>query len=113
MSSRAASLGSAVRCLRRAGSASSRSVPIFPKGGLHHSQRQRRFPKTTQSNCTSGQREHRCCRPGSVDTRSERQPTGRADNGESEVRRSEEHTSELQSRVDLVCRLLLEKKKKN
>src|SRR6266496_847522 len=29
------------------------------------------------------------------------------------VRRSEEHTSELQSRRDLVCRLLLEKKKKN
>src|SRR5438105_8630254 len=28
-----------------------------------------------------------------------------------EVLRSEEHTSELQSRVDLVCRLLLEKKK--
>src|SRR5438105_14981191 len=27
------------------------------------------------------------------------------------VFRSEEHTSELQSRVDLVCRLLLEKKK--
>src|SRR5437868_12484866 len=27
--------------------------------------------------------------------------------------RSEEHTSELQSRFDLVCRLLLEKKKKN
>src|SRR5690349_23520859 len=29
----------------------------------------------------------------------------------SESRRSEEHTSELQSRRDLVCRLLLEKKK--
>src|SRR5204863_5995472 len=29
------------------------------------------------------------------------------------VRRSEEHTSELQSRRDLVCRLLLEKKKNN
>src|SRR5699024_11562048 len=29
------------------------------------------------------------------------------------VKRSEEHTSELQSRFDLVCRLLLEKKKKN
>src|SRR5207249_8427941 len=29
------------------------------------------------------------------------------------ARRSEEHTSELQSRFDLVCRLLLEKKKKN
>src|SRR5206468_11968969 len=28
-----------------------------------------------------------------------------------DVRRSEEHTSELQSRSDLVCRLLLEKKK--
>src|SRR5438105_11804680 len=28
-----------------------------------------------------------------------------------EFLRSEEHTSELQSRVDLVCRLLLEKKK--
>src|SRR5207249_8533241 len=29
-----------------------------------------------------------------------------------ETTRSEEHTSELQSRFDLVCRLLLEKKKK-
>src|SRR5947209_16481213 len=31
----------------------------------------------------------------------------------SETDRSEEHTSELQSRQYLVCRLLLEKKKKN
>src|SRR5206468_7444725 len=29
------------------------------------------------------------------------------------LERSEEHTSELQSRSDLVCRLLLEKKKSN
>src|SRR5688572_32679654 len=29
------------------------------------------------------------------------------------TRRSEEHTSELQSQSNLVCRLLLEKKKKN
>src|SRR5260221_8796630 len=29
------------------------------------------------------------------------------------ILRSEEHTSELQSHSDLVCRLLLEKKKKN
>src|SRR2546422_5854411 len=29
------------------------------------------------------------------------------------IRRSEEHTSELQSRLHLVCRLLLEKKKKS
>src|SRR5204862_8275072 len=38
------------------------------------------------------------------------------DNGGSNIvsyQRSEEHTSELQSRRDLVCRLLLEKKKKN
>src|SRR3712207_7384848 len=32
--------------------------------------------------------------------------------GRGDVRRSEEHTSELQSRQYLVCRLLLEKKKK-
>src|SRR2546422_8149334 len=31
----------------------------------------------------------------------------------SSAARSEEHTSELQSRLHLVCRLLLEKKKKN
>src|SRR5699024_12178715 len=32
---------------------------------------------------------------------------------EYQLDRSEEHTSELQSRFDLVCRLLLEKKKKD
>src|SRR5204862_8107449 len=32
--------------------------------------------------------------------------------GQSTLNRSEEHTSELQSRRELVCRLLLEKKKK-
>src|SRR5690606_40923117 len=31
---------------------------------------------------------------------------------EQQIQRSEEHTSELQSRENLVCRLLLEKKKK-
>src|SRR5690349_22442877 len=40
-----------------------------------------------------------------VDRRSDRDSGARP--------RSEEHTSELQSRRDLVCRLLLEKKKKN
>src|SRR5699024_12042108 len=42
--------------------------------------------------------------------------SGQGDDGgslETEGERSEEHTSELQSRFDLVCRLLLEKKKKN
>src|SRR2546427_3817172 len=32
---------------------------------------------------------------------------------DNDVMRSEEHTSELQSQSNLVCRLLLEKKKKN
>src|SRR2546422_8187332 len=35
------------------------------------------------------------------------------DQSEGHVLRSEEHTSELQSRLHLVCRLLLEKKKKS
>src|SRR5690625_7127760 len=39
-------------------------------------------------------------------------PVGAAQRG-GDSQRSEEHTSELQSRGHLVCRLLLEKKKKN
>src|SRR3712207_7877699 len=39
--------------------------------------------------------------------------TGRAPSAGAAPPRSEEHTSELQSRQYLVCRLLLEKKKKN
>src|SRR5207248_7911632 len=38
---------------------------------------------------------------------------GRTVPGGSEDRRSEEHTSELQSPYEIVCRLLLEKKNKN
>src|SRR5690349_23006930 len=40
------------------------------------------------------------------------QPAGKTSSGHRMAERSEEHTSELQSRRDLVCRLLLEKKKK-
>src|SRR5690625_5940109 len=43
-------------------------------------------------------------------TRAARAPKSR---GKDEGERSEEHTSELQSRGHLVCRLLLEKKKKH
>src|SRR2546428_4049383 len=39
-------------------------------------------------------------------------PRGQDRHARPAVDRSEEHTSELQSRSDLVCRLLLEKKKK-
>src|SRR2546430_9232453 len=38
-------------------------------------------------------------------------PSGSRPHGQSEAERSEEHTSELQSQSNLVCRLLLEKKK--
>src|SRR3712207_7144019 len=70
------------------------------------------FPYTTlfRSFATSGTLGARRCRwSGMFDvlsfgTRSRVEPRGS---------RSEEHTSELQSRQYLVCRLLLEKKKKN
>src|SRR3712207_8407235 len=45
------------------------------------------------------------CRPGRL-----ARVTGRIGLGRGIARRSEEHTSELQSRQYLVCRLLLEKK---
>src|SRR5687768_18300384 len=50
------------------------------------------------------------CASGSPD----RMPSGRGGSASchSSSARSEEHTSELQSRLHLVCRLLLEKKKK-
>src|SRR2546421_6073993 len=41
------------------------------------------------------------------------QPVQKKRGAEQKQWRSEEHTSELQSRSDLVCRLLLEKKKAN
>src|SRR2546429_7001265 len=55
------------------------------------------FPYTTLFRSPRPRR-HRC----------RRRPRGRSEGSSS--RRSEEHTSELQSRLHLVCRLLLEKK---
>src|SRR2546427_7956105 len=49
--------------------------------------------------------------PGRADRR-RRAPSGRAPGAGTAGPRSEEHTSELQSQSNLVCRLLLEKKKK-
>src|SRR5690349_23416669 len=51
----------------------------------------------------------RSCSPATATTATCRHPQARS--GISS-RRSEEHTSELQSRRELVCRLLLEKKKR-
>src|SRR6266511_4935049 len=56
------------------------------------------FPYTTLFRSRPPRSRRRCRTPG---RRSAARP------------RSEEHTSELQSRENLVCRLLLEKKKKN
>src|SRR2546426_12039996 len=50
--------------------------------------------------------------PGRVSFMAARKPPVRS-RGSSRSTRSEEHTSELQSPCNLVCRLLLEKKKKN
>src|SRR3712207_7630892 len=51
--------------------------------------------------------EHRAAVPAQI-----RHGSGMDQGGEAARSRSEEHTSELQSRQYLVCRLLLEKKKK-
>src|SRR5258705_9182831 len=51
-------------------------------------------------------------RPGSTDVRGRTQARAWRGPPVSGARRSEEHTSELQSLRHLVCRLLLEKKKK-
>src|SRR5690242_21144893 len=51
-------------------------------------------------------------RPGRLCPGLERGEQRRPDRFHGAIGRSEEHTSELQSHVNLVCRLLLEKKKK-
>src|SRR4051812_49965170 len=66
----------------------------------------RRPPRSTLFPYTTLFRSRTRCADGSVPARPA--PAGRS----RPERRSEEHTSELQSHVNLVCRLLLEKKKK-
>src|SRR5206468_11055640 len=71
------------------------------------------FPYTTlfRSLDLAGMRRRRAPR-GSQRRRHDSSPFTRKKNAPDLLGRSEEHTSELQSRSDLVCRLLLEKKKK-
>src|SRR3712207_7974525 len=75
------------------------------------------FPYTTLFRSLSrreeGLREHLAeLLPGREDRRGGRERLGQVDAAQDHGRpRSEEHTSELQSRQYLVCRLLLEKKK--
>src|SRR3712207_8756678 len=75
----------------------------------------RRPPRSTLFPCTtlfrSGQRPTEGTPEGQKDVRKPRQPLHVAPYLGTEGRRSEEHTSELQSRQYLVCRLLPEKKR--
>src|SRR5687768_17883872 len=72
----------------------------------------RRPPRSTLFPYTTLFRSHRRGRGGAA--RRAAPSSARAGRGAHSQRaaRSEEHTSELQSRLHLVCRLLLEKKKK-
>src|SRR2546422_5829600 len=68
------------------------------------------FPYTTLfRSCFYRSRPARGSGPPTADVAAESTSAGRHPG--CQVRRSEEHTSELQSRLHLVCRLLLEKKK--
>src|SRR2546430_13242566 len=75
------------------------------------------FPYTTLFRSPPGRTVGtRSRRSGDVDCRLRRRPpavgrAGHAHHGGAARDRSEEHTSELQSQSNLVCRLLLEKKK--
>src|SRR3712207_7235806 len=79
----------------------------------------RRPPRSTLFPYTTLFRSARAgCRPAGLTSADHRVPLPRQErrmravtfHGRDDVRRSEEHTSELQSRQYLVCRLLLEKK---
>src|SRR2546426_7964313 len=73
----------------------------------------RRPPRSTLFPYTTLFRSRLGCHSGSCPSRRFHAPRGLSKHrGASEWSRSEEHTSELQSPCNLVCRLLLEKKKK-
>src|SRR5207249_1324892 len=63
--------------------------------------------------CRDGRRDRRAACAAAPPARRAVRPRGAGAGLLRGLARSEEHTSELQSRFDLVCRLLLEKKKKN
>src|SRR3712207_9459689 len=69
------------------------------------------FPYTTLFRSTRGSRSRRTGGDARREAPRPQSPGRKGIPGEPGVMRSEEHTSELQSRQYLVCRLLLEKKK--
>src|SRR6266511_2213518 len=91
-------------------------VTRHPRAGLGEGARSDRPPAAHRSAGVAADRsargaggDPRTVRPERVGRGQHRRPALGAGFGA----RSEEHTSELQSRENLVCRLLLEKKKKN
>src|SRR2546422_4066603 len=70
------------------------------------------FPYTTLFR-SAAERTGESCNQDSTGRRERISPRPIAGPSNSSASRSEEHTSELQSRLHLVCRLLLEKKKKD
>src|SRR5207247_10551169 len=83
------------------------ALPIFLRRLRPGSRDQRRLLRRNPApGGPPGIRHCRCQRQGSAGGNPDGQPSSDAAHF-----RSEEHTSELQSRVELVCRLLLEKKK--
>src|SRR5690349_24244319 len=87
------------------------SSTLFPYTTLFRSPRARDRRRSPREGNEGG----RCLRQGSEEVQGRRQVRRhriwRSDLQTAGRHRSEEHTSELQSRRDLVCRLLLEKKK--
>src|SRR5438874_9882263 len=84
------------------------SSPLFPYTTLFRS------PGTRSSATTGSRAHHQAPHRPKHPVHTGRRADCAADPGTTRPRwpaRSEEHTSELQSRRDLVCRLLLEKKK--
>src|SRR5438105_6301800 len=79
---------------------------LFPYTTLFRSHsRRRKYSRTTGGS-------HSSARRSSTEGCPAANRRGRTILFSKRIVRSEEHTSELQSRVDLVCRLLLEKKKR-
>src|SRR5690606_41986060 len=91
------------------------SSPLFPYTTLFRS----RCPETVCRSAATGQRSRHAApeSPGRTGPRGRRQRKLHTRRAHPVVQhpapRSEEHTSELQSRENLVCRLLLEKKKQH
>src|SRR5690606_40559877 len=82
---------------------------------LHSFPTRRSSDLTWRRECSASPRSSRWTSTGwdgwSASPRRKAAPLAPASSSGSAVSRSEEHTSELQSRENLVCRLLLEKKK--